>query len=195
MELWWSGLDTTVQVFYVIAIATTTLLVLQFILMMLGFDGDGDLGEGALSDGDTGLLSVRTISAFFTGFGWTGVACLEAGWSLLPTLIASVAAGGIFMGGVVLTMRTLYGMRYSGTLDYRNAIGAIGVVYLKIPARMTAPGQIEVRIQGRLCVVEAFANSAEPIPNQTRVKVIDVMDDNTLVVETLSASTSKEQLT
>lgn len=192
MEIWWSELATSLQVFYAIAIATTALLILQFTLMMLGFDGDADADfEG---DGDTGILSVRTISAFFTGFGWTGVACLEAGWSLPPTLIAAVAAGGAFMAGVVFMMRTLYGMRYSGTLDYRNAVGSVGVVYLRIPAAMESPGQVEVKVQGRLCVVQAFTESKESIPNQTRVRVTGVMDDNTLIVERLSATTQQENL-
>lgn len=192
MEIWWSGLGTTLQVFYLIAIVTSAVLLMQLLLMLIGFDGDADVGADGDFDADSGILSVRAISAFFTGFGWTGVACLEAGWSLPPTLLASVAAGGAFMGAVVVSMRALYSMRYSGTLDYRNAIGNIGVVYIRIPGGMSGPGQVEVKIQGRLCVVQAFTADPEPIASQTRVKVNDVMDDNTIVVERLVPTDSTE---
>ena len=89
------------------------------------------------------------------------------------------------MLGVFFLMRFLYGLRASGTLDYRNAIGQVGVVYLPIPGGMAGPGQVEVTVQGRLRVVQAFTREAGRIPNRARIRVVDVMDQNTLVVEPL----------
>ena len=172
-------------------------MVVQLLLVFLGFDSDSDVDMDADADATDGghILSVRTITAFFAGFGWSGVACLDAGFSLLTTLLISVVVGSVFMFGVFALMRFLYGLRYSGTLDYRNAIGQVGSVYLPIPGEMSGPGKVEVLVQGRLRVVDAFNNSADSIPNRSRVKVIDVMDQNTLVVEPLSTdrgSTTKE---
>jgi hypothetical protein len=50
---------------------------------------------------------------------------------------------------------------------------------------MSGPGKIEVLVQGRLRVVDAFNKSGDSLPNRSRVKVVDVMDQNTLVVEPL----------
>jgi acylphosphatase len=50
---------------------------------------------------------------------------------------------------------------------------------------MSKPGQVEVRVQGRLRVVQAFTRAGHEIPNQARVKVVDVLDQNTLIVEPL----------
>ena len=36
-----------------------------------------DTGEG----GASGIFSIRTIGAFFAGFGWAGAAMLQAGYS------------------------------------------------------------------------------------------------------------------
>ena len=187
METWWGSLGNSLQIFWGIAIATSAVMVVQLLLIFLGFDSDSDVDMDADADGADGghILSVRTITAFFAGFGWSGVACLDAGFSLLMTLLISVVVGSIFMFGVFALMRFLYGLRYSGTLDYRNAIGQVGSVYLPIPGEMSGPGKIEVLVQGRLRVVDAFNNSADSLPNQSRVKVVDVMDQNTLVVEPL----------
>lgn len=196
MELWWTTLDTAHKVFYTIAIATSVVLVLQLILTVLGLDGHGDVDTdvgdvdadmGGIDHHDTGVgvLSVRTIVAFFTGFGWGGVAALESGSGLIASILIALLCGGILMSAVFFLMRGLYGLRYSGTLDYRNAVGRAGSVYLPIPAGMEGPGQIEVLVQGRLCVVRAFTRAPQRIANHARVRVVDVLDQQTLLVEPL----------
>lgn len=188
MEAWWAALNTPLRWFYAIAISTSFLMVLQLIMMIVGFDGDDmDDGDSEGGDGDVKLLSIRTVTAFFAGFGWTGVAALNSGSSLGVAMLLAIGVGSIFMGSVILLMRALYAMRHSGTLDYRNAIGQVGSVYLRIPPAMSNPGQIEVTVQGRLRVVQAFTGSETEIANQTRVRVVDVMDQNTLIVEPLEA--------
>jgi hypothetical protein len=188
MELWWGTLSEAMRWFYAIAITTSVLMVFQLLLMIFGMDGemeDGGDGDAGV-DGDVRVLSVRTVTAFFAGFGWTGVASLENGSSLLTALLLAILVGGVFMGGVIVLMKALYGMRHSGTIDYHNAIGEIATVYLRIPGGMDHPGQVEVMVQGRLKVAQAFTRSSEEIPNQARVRVVDVMDQNTLIVEPLS---------
>jgi hypothetical protein len=90
-------------------------------------------------------------------------------------------------------MRTLYSMRYSGTLDYRNAVGQVGNVYLRIPAAMAGPGQIEVLVQGRLRTVQAFTRAGRQLANNERVRVTDLMDETTLLVEPLDGAARAEE--
>ena len=191
---WWSTLGRALQIFYGIAITTSALMLFQMVLMLFGMDGDSDFDVDDIDGhGGGGILSVRTITAFFVGFGWTGVTLLESGWSLVPTILVATVVGGAFMGGVFAVMRTLYGMRYTGTLDYRNAVGSVGNVYLPIPPAMGGPGQIEVLVQGRLRVVQAFTRAERKLGNNERVRVIDLMDDTTLLVEPLEAAPRAEE--
>lgn len=178
MELWWTELDVAHKVFYAIAIATSALLVLQLVASFFGLDGDADLDHDS-----GGLLSIRTVTAFFTGFGWGGVVSLEAGLGLVASVLIALAGGGSLMALILLLMRATYAMRYEGTLDYRNAIGAAGSAYIPIPANMSGPGQVEVVVQGRLCVVAAFTRSQQRIAARQRVKVVDTLDQQTLLVE------------
>lgn len=191
---WWSTLGRALQIFYGIALTTSALLLFQIVLMLFGMDGESDFDVDDIDDhGGGGILSVRTITAFFAGFGWTGVTALEAGWTLLPTILISTVVGGAFMGGVFAIMRTLYGMRYTGTLDYRNAVGCVGSVYLPIPAAMGGPGQIEVLVQGRLRVVQAFTRAERKLGNSERVRVTELMDQTTLLVEPLDGGSRAEE--
>lgn len=191
IDAWWTSLGTALQIYYGIAIIASFLLLLQVLMMLVGFDGDadvdfdGDVGGGDVGTHDTGvsILSVRSITAFLTGFGWGGVLAIRAGMSLPASTLVATLNGVVLMAVVVALMRGLYAMRYSGTLDYRNAIGTVGDVYLPIPADMEGPGQVEVLVQGRLAVVQAFTRAPQRIPNRTRVRVIDTLDSQTLLVE------------
>ena len=195
MEAWWGSLGSSLQVFYGIAIVTSVVMAIQLALIFLGFDSDADVDVDVddVDGGGSHILSVRTITAFFTGFGWSGVVALKAGIALPTTLLIATVVGTAFMMGVFFLMQALSGLRHSGTLDYRNAIGTIGTVYLPIPPQMSGPGKIEVLVQGRLRVVDAFSRATNRLENQNRVKVVDVMDQNTLVVEPLFDSPEPTQ--
>ena len=91
---WWNSLGFASQVFYCIAIPATMVLLIQTIMMFLGFGEDGDgadeldfddaLDEG-ISDSDFSeaqeafgleglrIFTIRGIIAFFVVFGWVGV--------------------------------------------------------------------------------------------------------------------------
>lgn len=195
LNAWWQSLDFTLQIFWGLGIATTLVLLIQMVMLLFGLDGhDHDFDSHGVGDGahdghsDFGsLLSVRTVTAFFTGFAWSGIAALDAGFSTPAAIAIASLVGFAFMVGVFFLMRGLYALRASGTLDYQNAIGTVGTVYLNVPAAMASTGQVEVMVQGRLCVVQAFTRAEQPLPNRTRVRVTEVLGPNTLVVEPLAA--------
>lgn len=191
MGAWWGSMVFEIQVFYAIGIVSSLILLAQMVLVLIGFDhdlsaGDADMTGAAEHPGGLHILSVRTVVAFFVGFGWTGVIALQNNLSLAATVILSVLVGGLFMLIVYYVMKSLHGMRDSGTLDYKNAIGKVGTVYLPIPPNRSGPGQIEIQIQGRLMVVQAYTASGQKIANHAKVKVVELVDPQTLLVEPLA---------
>lgn len=188
MELWWTELDVAHKVFYAIAIATSGLLVLQLIASFFGLDADGDADFDADHGGGGGVFSIRAITGFFTGFGWGGVAALESGLGLGVSILVALGSGGALMAAIVLLMRSVYALSYEGTLDYRNAIGVTGSAYIPVPAAMSGPGQVEVEVQGRLCVIQAFTRSPARIPTRARIRVVDLLDQQTLLVEPIEGA-------
>ncbi len=94
--------------------------------------------------------------------------------------------GLLFGGAIFYLMRLLHSLRHSGTLDYSNALGEVGTVYLPIPAGMGGTGKIQVIVQGRLKEIQAFTRHDQRIENRVRVRVVELLDDNTLLVEPLA---------
>lgn len=186
---WWNHLPGLQQFFYGTGILFSSLLVVQTLMMLFGMhhemphdaSGGGDSGADA-----TGIhvLSVRTIIAFFVGFGWGGAAASSGGAGPVGSILLATLSGTLFMLGVFWLMKCLFALRYSGTLNYDMAVGQIGSVYMAIPPEETGNGQIEVLIQGRLQVLPACTKAKAAIPSRTKVRVVGTADPQTLLVET-----------
>ena len=185
---WWQNLEPEgMRTFVTIGMASSLVLFIQMIVILFGgsFDlPDFDLDTG--SGGGAGMFSVRGIGAFFTGFGWTGASALDLGYSLSIALIAATVVGAVTLTLFVLLMRWLHSLRSDGTMDYSNALNQIGSVYVPIPPRREGLGQIEVLVQDRMTTVRALTDNDTRIGNRTAVKVVELVDERTLLVETLS---------
>ena len=185
---WWQNLAPEgMRTFVTIGMASSLVLFIQMIVILFGgsFDlPDFDLDTG--SGGGAGMFSVRGIGAFFTGFGWTGASALDLGYSLPIALLSATLVGAVTLTLFVLLMRWLHSLRSDGTMDYSNALNQIGSVYVPIPPRREGLGQIEVLVQDRMTTVRALTDNDTRIGNRTAVKVVELVDERTLLVETLS---------
>ena len=197
MAEWWDSLAVQYQIFYGVGIIGTVILLIQLIMTLLGAGHDGDMADGHVDldaspdiEHATGLqvLSTRTVVAFMTGFGWTGAFALRQGYSMPVALVMAVAVGALLMWLVFMLMRGLYGLRQSGSLDYRNAVGEVGSVYVTVPPGREGEGQIQVPVQGRLCTVNACTNEGDAIPSGRQVRVTGLVPPRTLIVETLNVN-------
>lgn len=180
---WWGSLEGAYRVFYALGIVSALALLVQVILAVFGLD---DLFDAADGEG-TSLLSLRTVSGFLAGFGWTGVVMIRAGYSTLGASIGGTVVGLLFAGILFLIIRVMMGLRHSGTIDYRNAVGVAGKVYAPIGASLEKPGQVEVLVQGRLRTVAAMTRHDQDLPTLARIRVVDTLDSNTLLVAPLDA--------
>lgn len=182
---WWAGMSFSLQFFYAIGVVALLLLMFQVVLLIAG-SGELDVGEG-----EAGFLSLRAVAGFLLGFGWIGAISLENGFGLLAAVVFGSLSGGALMGAVTLVMLALHRMRTSGTLNYENAVGAVGTVYLPIPPLQQGAGKVEVYIQGRSVIVPAYTRHGERIGNQQRVRVSGMIDPRTLLVEPLAVPLSE----
>ena len=73
MTEWWNSLLIERQIFYAIGLFSLAVLLLQILLTLVGVGHhDADFSGHGEHDTGMGLLTVRTVTAFFVGFGWTG---------------------------------------------------------------------------------------------------------------------------
>ena len=75
-------------------------------------------------------------------------------------------------------------LQRDGTLNIRNAIGQQGTVYLTIPRE--GSGQASVVVQGSLKVFDAVTENKQKIPTGDKIKVVGIVDNQTLIVTKLT---------
>ena len=192
---WWSQLTSPEQIFWGISIVFSVLFLIQFVLSLVGldFDTDTDFEIGVDTDTDSGfqldsdftILSVRSIIAFFTFFGWTGVLVLNAGGGTWKAIGFASLSGLIAMFIVGYMMYVFSKLGESGTFNTQEAIYNTGEVYLSIPAAKNGYGKVHLKVRGSLKEMDAITEGNQPLPNGLSVRIIDVLDDNLLVVEPL----------
>ena len=81
---WWNELLLIQQIFALIALPSTLLIVIQTVLMLIGIGGDGgadadvDIDDGIeVPDDGLAIFSVRGVTSMLCITGWVAVALLE----------------------------------------------------------------------------------------------------------------------
>ena len=201
MNEWWELLSGAEKVFWSISIVFSILFVIQFVLSLIGFDADTDVdvdidSETHLDTGyglgaDVTFFSVRSIIAFFTFFGWTGVLTLRNGAGIAVAVTMALIAGAAAMYIVAYMMYKFTQLDSSGNYNVLHAIENTGEVYLTIPEQTIGTGLIHIKIDGAIRELPATTHG-KALPTGSQIKVIDVLENNILLVETAPLLESPE---
>ena len=184
MTEWFTGLSSFSQFFWVIASISSLIFVFIIITTFAGIDGADDFDD---LETDTGIefqfITFKNLIGFFTIFGWIGIACINAGFSKPLTVIIAFISGLIMMTIMAAMFYYMKKLTDSGTLNYENAINAIGEVYLTIGANRSKMGKVSVSVQGTLRELDAISDSLTELKSGALIKVIDVTSNGILIVD------------
>lgn len=208
MEAWWDSLTLLNKGFAVSALVFSILFLWQVISLFMGLDADGhwhieglsgdagdavgaDMGHGHGGDinhivgGEVAfsLVSVRSIIAFGTLFSWAGTLYLMTGTNFLLAVFYSLLWGLAAMIGVSYLVYQLIRMQEIGTSSVWTSLGEEGVVYLRIPEDGT--GKVRVLVSGVISFVNAKTRDGKPLGPGTPIRVVGVVDENTLEVDSI----------
>ena len=183
---WWESLSTIQQIYWGIAIPSTIIFLLQTILTFMGGDSHSDISTDAEIDSDHGIgfqfFTLKNFIAFFTIFSWTGIACLDSGFSYPKTILISLIAGLLMMTLMASIFYYFSKLTDSGTMSLKNAVGKIGEVYLTVGASRGNIGKISIKVQGSLRELEAITDDDEDLKMGTVIEVTDIITDNLLLI-------------
>ena len=195
---WWNGMDIVGQIYALIAIPATLVLLVQTILLLFGIGGDDidadgiDITEDGLGDtpGDGGadglaLFSLRGLMAMAAVGGWSGLVMHSADISLYVTVPLSLAFGFFAMVAIAYIMKMSMRLQSSGNLDLGSAIGKVGSVYIPIPPSMTGHGKINLTIQERFVEIGAVTKCSRKLKTGESVRVVATDEVGLVVVEPL----------
>jgi hypothetical protein len=192
IDSWWASMELLEKIYWAFALPFSAVFLIQLIITLIGAGGDGDVeasGDADFDvDSDVGIgfqfITIRNFIAFFTIFGWTGIACIDAGLGKGMIIFLSIVAGMLMM----LLMATLFylisKLTESGTMKMDSAVGKTATVYLRIPAAKSGAGKVQVNIQG-VKTLDAMSNHIEDIKSGSLVKIVAIEGGNMLIVELL----------
>lgn len=181
----WESMILFEQIFFVVACIATGLLIIQLVISLLGFAGDGDIDVGDVdSDGGVGIFTVKGLVGFFAIGGWVCLACsisgLHWGWSLL----IGIVAGCVAFVGVGFAYKFMSKMQSNGSVELENSIGKQAEVYLTIPASSVGRGKVNVTLQGRFTELDAMTNEDVAIKTGELVYIEKIIGDCCIVTHT-----------
>lgn len=186
---WWAALILPEKVYWVIAIPSTVLLIIQIIMTLAGgeaddIDGDFDGDLDADMDGGAGwqFFTYKNVLGFFTLFGWTGLGFLQMGLGLLIAVFFSVVAGLIMMVIMAALFYYISKLHQSGTMIIENAVGNTGEVYLRVPPNREGHGKVQVEIQGSLREMDAITDDEKELPTGSIAQVLEIVNNQILLV-------------
>lgn len=192
MITWWTSLSTAMQVLWAITLSASLIFVIQTVMTFLGLgdhdaDFDLDTSDGSFdADPSMNLLTFRNLVNFCLGFGWTAVLMHEKIQSNALLIIVSVIVGILLVTVVMWIFKWLSGMQQTGNIDvHKSAVGCEGKVYLTIPGERKGEGKVQITINNAVREYDAVT-AGETIPTGKAIKVTEVINDYTLLVEELT---------
>lgn len=186
---WWGDLSPALQVFWFIAIIFSILFFIQFVLLVIGLESDTDtgfehVGESSSFEQEFSALSGRSIIAFFTFFGWTGVLTMGNQLSVWLAVLLSTLVGLAAMFIVAYLMFKFAQLEQSGTLNLYHALDQPGEVYLTVPPRQSGRGKVTLMIDGRVREMDAMTDG-DALKTGTKIRVTEILNENALKVEAM----------
>ena len=199
IAMWWAGLSVGMKILWGATLTASLIFLIQSVATFIGADAadiDTDIdSDGADTDvpdaieGGSGmnLLTFRNLVNFCLGFGWTAILLQESVPSVGVRLFLAVLVGIGLVALVMYLFKWLSGMQQNGTINvYKSAVGCQGKVYLTIPGGRSGEGKVQITISGAVREYAAITDS-ETLKTGTPIRVVEVINDSTLLVEELNS--------
>lgn len=190
----YNALPTTMRIYWGIAIAASVVFLIQMVLTFIGIgdtDSDFDTDIAGDANGDTmdaggalSLFSVRNAVNFLLGLGWGGVCFSGAVKNPLLLSIVALLCGCLFVGVFMLMWGQLRKIQTNGNFHIEKCVGLTCSVYLRIPARREGVGKVQLSYHGSVLEIDAMTEG-EHLKSGSRVRITEVIDSHTLLVETI----------
>ena len=191
----WTSLDLFMKILWCIAIASSLIFIIETVLTFIGadvemdMDTDFDMPDGGFEgDPSMNLYTFRNLVNFLLGMSWTAILLQEQIASKALLMIIAFAVGALLVFAVMMLFKGLSKMQQSGNIDvYRSAVGCSGRVYLTVPAERKGAGKVQININNAVREYDALTDSEDDLKTGTSIKVTEVLDTNTLLVEEINS--------
>jgi hypothetical protein len=180
-------LPLLLQIFWGCAVVASLIFIVQMVLTLIGMDSsDVDVDFDGANTMDLGgglnLFTIKNFIGFLVGFGWAGVCFYDAIPNVILLLLVAFVVGCLFVGIFVVIYKQTKKLEHNGAFKIDDVMGTTVSVYLRIPANGTGKGKVQVSQNGSVHELDAFTDGEE-IPSGAKVKIVEVIDNETVKVE------------
>lgn len=169
--------------FYVAVISTICFIIKAILYIMAGADVEITSDFTSITEHDIhfAYFSLETIFSFCMGFGWGGlVAIKQFNFSITTSVIIAFIIGAIFFFISLFLMKFIRSFEHIVKVDPKEAIGQIAKAYTNLESN--SQGQIQLTLNSKLCIKQAFNATNEQIKAFDSVKIVK-FENNMLYVE------------
>ena len=150
---------------------------------ILDHDHDFDHDDGAMHGTGLRLFTVRGMVAFFAVGAWSGISAITLGAPNWLALLVAFIFGTLALLFVALFLKWSLRLQHDGTMKPQDAVGKEGEVYITVGAKRSARGKVNIILQQQLVELDAVTDADRALKYGERVKIVETLGDNTLVVE------------
>jgi membrane protein implicated in regulation of membrane protease activity len=191
MTEWWTSLDLFMKILWCIAIASSLIFIIETVLTFIGadvemdMDTDFDIADGGFEgDPSMNLYTFRNLVNFLLGMSWTAILLNEQMKSKALLMLIAFAVGAAIVFAVMMMFIGLSKMQQSGNINvFESAVGCSGKVYLTVPGERKGQGKVQININNSVREYDALTDSEDDLKTGTSIKVTEVLDASTLLVE------------
>ena len=195
MTEWWTSLDLFMKILWCIAIASSLLFIIETVLTFIGadvemdMDTDFDIADGGFEgDPSMNLYTFRNLVNFLLGMSWTAILLNEQIKSKALLMLIAFAVGAAIVFAVMMMFKGLSKMQQSGNINvFESAVGCSGKVYLTVPGERKGQGKVQININNSVREYDALTDSEDDLKTGTSIKVTEVLDASTLLVEEINS--------
>ena len=195
MTEWWTSLDLFMKILWCIAIASSLIFIIETVLTFIGadvemdMDTDFDMPDGGFEgDPSMNLYTFRNLVNFLLGMSWPAILLNGQIASKALLMAIAFAVGAILVFAVMMLFKGLSKMQQSGNINvFESAVGCNGKVYLTIPGERKGTGKVQININNSVREYDALTDSEDDLKTGTSIKVTEVIDASTLIVEEINS--------
>jgi membrane protein implicated in regulation of membrane protease activity len=155
----------------------------------MDMDTDFDIADGGFEgDPSMNLYTFRNLVNFLLGMSWTAILLNEQMKSKALLMLIAFAVGAAIVFAVMMMFKGLSKMQQSGNINvFESAVGCSGKVYLTVPGERKGQGKVQININNSVREYDALTDSEDDLKTGTSIKVTEVLDASTLLVEEINS--------
>jgi membrane protein implicated in regulation of membrane protease activity len=176
------AMDATERSYWLLSMGVTIVFLIQMVLTFVGMDFDGDTDLDFDASGFH-LFTLKSLVNFLLGYGWTCALLYTSVSSLWLLNLMGIAVGCFLVYIIFAIMRFVMRFDEDGTFHLKDAVGAVGDIYLRVPEQRSGTGKIQFSKNGTTYEYDAVTDDHIPLATGDKARIIEVVGNSLVVVE------------